>query len=471
MTRLVLGPLLRYAGATEATVWVETDGPCEVTVLAGGTSHHARTFRVEGHHYALAHVTSLAPGSAYPYRIVLNGEPAWPQENSGFPPSLIRTIAPDGRLRLVYGSCRVSAPHDPPYTQRRGFIKRGGLRGQRFERDALCALAMEMRREPPERWPDALTLLGDQIYADEPSPGTETFIRSRRNPDDPPGVADFEEYTHLYRDSWSEPAIRWLLSTIPSTMIFDDHDVHDDWNTSEAWVRKMRSKPWWSERVIGGFVSYWIYQHLGNLSPLELEEDDLFRCVRGAEDATLPLREFARAADRDPQSYRWSFYRDFGGVRLIVADSRAGRVLDEDRRSMLDEEEWSWIEGKISGEFDHLLFGTSLPFLLPPGLHHLEAWNEKVCRGAWGRSAARIGETLRQGLDLEHWSAFHDSFLRLAKLLRSIACGERSSGPPPASVIVLSGDVHHGYLAEAAFEGVTASPVYQAVGSPLRNPL
>ena len=33
MARLVLGPLLRYTGSTQATVWVETDGPCEVGVL------------------------------------------------------------------------------------------------------------------------------------------------------------------------------------------------------------------------------------------------------------------------------------------------------------------------------------------------------------------------------------------------------------------------------------------------------
>ena len=33
MAGLVLGPLLRYVGRTEATIWVETDGPCEVEVL------------------------------------------------------------------------------------------------------------------------------------------------------------------------------------------------------------------------------------------------------------------------------------------------------------------------------------------------------------------------------------------------------------------------------------------------------
>jgi hypothetical protein len=258
---------------------------------------------------------------------------------------------------------------------------------------------------------------------------------------------------------------------VPSAMIFDDHDVHDDWNTSEAWVRKMRSKPWWEERIVGAFMSYWVYQHLGNLSPKELEEDGLFRRVREANDATRLLREFAHKADREVAGTRWSYYRDFGNVRLIMMDSRAGRVLDGGKRSMLDDDEWSWIEEKATGDFDHLLFGTSLPVLLSPGLHHLEAWNEAVCEGAWGRHAARSGESIRQALDLEHWSAFHSSFTGLAKLLRAVGAGERSEGHPPSSMVLLSGDVHHGYLAEMDLGAGVESAVYQAVCSPLRNPL
>jgi hypothetical protein len=254
-------------------------------------------------------------------------------------------------------------------------------------------------------------------------------------------------------------------------MIFDDHDVHDDWNTSEAWVKKMRAKPWWEERIVGAFSSYWIYQHLGNLSPEELEEDDLFGRVGRSDDATRVLREFAYKSDREIEGTRWSYHRDFGNVRLIVADSRAGRVLTPGSRSMLDEKEWEWLREKATGDFDHLLFGTSMPLLLSPGFHHLEAASEAICDGALGGPAAKVGEFLRQLLDLEHWSAFHDSFTDLSSILRSVASGERSENGPPASVVVLSGDVHHGYLARATFDDGAHNPVYQAVGSPLRNPL
>ena len=96
---------------------------------------------------------------------------------------------------------------------------------------------------------------------------------------------------------------------------------------------------------------------------------------------------------------------------------------------------------------------------------------EAICRGVWGRPAAKLGEVIRQLVDLEHWAAFRDSFEELAALLRFVASGERSNVKPPASVVVLSGDVHHGYLAELDFgdSADVESPVYQAVGSPLRN--
>jgi PhoD-like phosphatase len=470
---LILGPLLRHVGPTDATVWVEPDAPCEVEVLVGGSPHRSRTFSVEGHHYALVRVEDLEPGSSYEYEVTLDSEKVWPEPEYDFPPPRIRTIVPDDNLTLVFGSCRVSVPHEPPYTNKRGKFARGV--GGGYERDTLYALALRMRRQPQEDWPDALLLLGDQVYADEVSEGTLEFIRSRRDTSEPPGeeVADFEEYTRLYWDSWKDPAIRWLLSTAPSAMIFDDHDVHDDWNTSETWVRQMRAKSWWEERIVGAFMSYWVYQHLGNLSPEELEEDELFTRVQEAEDATRVLREFAYKAHREVAGTRWSFHRDFGRVRLLVVDSRAGRVLEEEHRSMLDDEEWAWIEDKATGDFDHLLCGTSLPFLLAPGMHHLEAASEAVCRGDWGRLAAKVGEFGRQLLDLEHWAAFQDSFGHFARLLRSIGAGERSSGPHPASIILLSGDVHHGYLTEMAFKGGAGveSHFYQVVSSPLRNPL
>jgi hypothetical protein len=461
VTDLILGPLLRHVGPKDATVWVETDAACEVEVLGCSSP----TFCVEDHHYALVHVTGLEPGKAREYQVLLDGERSWPEPDSPFPPSVIRPIKNGETLKLVFGSCRISAPHEPPYTLGYDEDERGlGV-------DALYATAMRLKDEQPDELPHALVLLGDQIYAHKPPFDTLEFIKERRSKEDPPGevVADFEEYARIYHDAWADPAIRWLLSTVPSAMIFDDHEVGDDWNISAAWVEEMRQQPYWNDLIIGGYASYWIYQHLGNLSPEELHRDDLYRSVRDADDAWPVLRDFAYRAHRGPDGTRWSYHRDFGNIRLLMMDARGGRVLEEDRRSMVDREEWAWIEDRATGGFDHLLFGTSLPLLLGPTMHHLQSWDEKLCSGAWGPRAASWAEGFRRSEDLDHWASFYDSFTTMVDLIQRVASGER--GAPPSTILVLSGDVHHGYLAEATLAGSAKSRLYQAVCSPLRNAL
>ncbi|NDZ98900.1 alkaline phosphatase family protein, partial [Streptomyces sp. SID10116] len=172
--------------------------------------------------------------------------------------------------------------------------------------DALDTLAARIAADPAAERPDVLLLLGDQVYADQTSKATQRWLAARRDLTDPPGaqVADYEEYTHLYYESWLDPEVRWLLSTVPSSMVFDDHDVIDDWNTSAAWVAEMRATPWWRERILSGLMSYWVHQHLGNLPPDELARDKLYASVCAAHDGTDVLRAFAAAADADAGAAR-----------------------------------------------------------------------------------------------------------------------------------------------------------------------
>jgi hypothetical protein len=255
-------------------------------------------------------------------------------------------------------------------------------------------------------------------------------------------------------------------------MVWDDHDMSDDWNISRSWHEEMEAKQWWHERAVGGIMTYWIYQHLGNLSPRELDEDDeVYSKVRGNPDATGALREWAKRIDSTAAGARWSFCRDIDGVRALFVDSRAARVLTDDRRSMFDEATWEWVVAHCEGDFDHLLIGTTVPFLLSPAFHHLEAWNQRVCDGAWGGLAARGAEKLRRAVDFDHWASFQGSFGQLRELLEEVGSGRR--GRPPASIAILSGDVHHAYLCEVGFpqDAGVESAVVQAVCSPYRNPL
>ena len=130
MPSLVLGPVLRYVGETDAVLWVETDSACEVEIL--GTKE--RTFCVCGHHYALVCCGDLERGAWHEYEVHLDGERVWPRAD-GWPPSAFHTYPKESPLRVMFGSCRVAAPHEPPYSLRKDEDERGR------EVDALHTLA------------------------------------------------------------------------------------------------------------------------------------------------------------------------------------------------------------------------------------------------------------------------------------------------------------------------------------------
>jgi hypothetical protein len=467
---LVLGPLLRHVDPVSATIWVETDRACEVDVLG----RRARTFCVAGHHYALVVVEELEPGSVTPYEVRLDDVRVWPPERSEFPPSRIRTPGRPGPFRLAFGSCRYASPRTV-----------GESEG--IPPDALDLYASQVAALPEDEWPDALVLLGDQVYADELTKETRSWLARRRDgllhrkrdslereaPHDE--VADYEEYTRLYVESWGDPQVRWLLSTIPSSMIFDDHEMIDDWNTSAAWRAKITQEPWWTGRITGGMSSYWVYQHLGNLSIQELADNKTWQAIQGlgkdSDDAEPLLREMAELADTDPASIRWSYVRHWGDSRLIMIDSRAGRVLEETGRRMVDDAEFEWIESAMRRAVDegveHLILGTSLPWLLPHAIHNLERWNETLNVRHHGRWRGRLAEAVRQASDLEHWAAFGHSFERLGGALTRVARGEY--GRTPSTALVLSGDVHHAYAAELMEPADLTARVHQLTVSPLHN--
>jgi len=465
VTSLVLGPLLRHVGTTTASVWVETSGPATVEVLGQRT----RTFEVREQHYALVVVEDLEPGTVHAYEVRLDGERVWPIEAMNLPPSRIRTRAPADRTRrqrMLFGSCRYPPTDDAELEASLGI-------------DALDAYAARLMAELRDAddaaaaaaLPDAVFLLGDQVYADETTPRTQAWIAEHRDVTQGAGyeIAGYGEYAHLYHESWSDRELRWLLSTVPTAMIFDDHDIRDDWNTSQAWRDQMAAQPWWRGRIQAGLASYWVYQHIGNLSPEALKSDEVYGAVTAATGDTYDL--LSAHADRadaevgEPTGVRWSYRWDLGRTRLLMVDSRCGRVLNDDERLMINTPTFAWIEDNAntgSDDVDHLLIGSSIPWLMPPAIADVESMNE-LSAGKQGR--LRLAERLRQAVDFEHWAAFRASFDRLARMIERVA----SSSSAPATVCVLSGDVHHSYAAEARFPTPTSARVYQLTCSPVRN--
>ena len=139
---------------------------------------------------------------------------------------------------------------------------------------------------------------------------------------------------------------------------------------------------------------------------------------------------------------------------------------------MLDPEEMAWLDEQLTGDVEHLFIGTSLPFLLPPGLHDFEAIDEVLAEGAHGRLVGTVAERGRRSIDLEHWAAFNEGFAEVFDIVMDVARGNR--GRAPSTIAFLSGDVHNSYVAEvtdAAARHGAQSRIVQAVCSPIRNPM
>jgi hypothetical protein len=196
-------------------------------------------------------------------------------------------------LTVLYGSCRKM--HDAGADA----LVQG---------DAL----LERAADDLARRPAAMCLGGDQVYADDVSDEAAQVIATLAAEIDDgsperlvadPGfggrkawlqreaqftsgdlrnhVARLSEYLALYGLSWNVrnwrckpdrlaefirdlPAVRRLLANVPTYMVFDDHDVTDDWNLDVAWREKVYASPL-GHRIIGNaLVTYWLCQGLGD---------------------------------------------------------------------------------------------------------------------------------------------------------------------------------------------------------------
>ncbi|HTL36632.1 MAG TPA: alkaline phosphatase D family protein, partial [Kofleriaceae bacterium] len=77
---------------------------------------------------------------------------------------------------------------------------------------------------------DLVLHIGDQVYGDQTFNGCVAGLKTKQAAEWP-SHADFikEQYRTLYRRTWNMPGARKLLANTMNLMIWDDHEVTDDW--------------------------------------------------------------------------------------------------------------------------------------------------------------------------------------------------------------------------------------------------
>jgi alkaline phosphatase D len=154
---------------------------------------------------AVLELTGLEPESTYQYNILIDGFPVFDDQD-----------IPDFTTGRTNGS---------PGTFRVAF---GGGAGYNPEAEKIWTSILD-------RNPDALLLLGDNVYVDMP---------------EMPGP--FHDYTYYRRQS--RPEFRSLISRIPVYSIWDDHDAGID----DIWMGPYVQQPDWKVPMIKHYQRNWV---------------------------------------------------------------------------------------------------------------------------------------------------------------------------------------------------------------------
>jgi len=437
-------------------------------------SMRVHTVTVGGRHYVAPQLGGLQPATWYSYQIesrsdedsLASARESTPLQQilsyqcfrtlDAFDEEKQRDAQP---LLIAYGSCR-------------NLKERGS--------DALSAFGpwlMEHFAEREKNWPRLLLLIGDQIYADEPS---EDFLQ--RHPHLKKGAQTFADFANMYEYAWTcDEQVRQVLAALPVYTIFDDHEIINNWDIAPTWrVRALKHGK--EQLLVDGLVAYWVYQGWGNVHErtgvvhplLEIMQ----RAAESGEDALEALRAAIVPDIRGNTHLKWH-YEIPTRPPIFVMDARADRPTDFDSPQLFTEKpsriiSQGQMERIVSWLYENseepVIFASSVPVLLPP----LIGWAEyvmgvrplynKAAPFHWlGRQLARIQYKLAIRTSFDHWPVFTETWKELGDTL-----AQREQ-----DVLVLSGDVHFSYAMEASStkKSSKGAHLYQLISTPFANKL
>lgn len=225
------------------------------------------------------------------------------------------------------------------------------------------------------------------------------------------------------------PRAARALAQVPTLMIFDDHDVTDDWNLSARWEETAYGHPL-SRRIIGNaLLAYLLCQAWGNQPErfgellgqtqqlLTTADDDQLDCAaqNGLIDALFKLDGWGYELPTDPP--------------LVVLDTRTRRWRSERNLSrpsgLMDWEALSEFQQNILDKPSVLIVSPAPMF----GVKLIEAVQRVF---SWA------GQPLL--VDAENWMAHRGA----AHVMMNIFRHSRT----PGNYVVLSGDVHYSFVYE-----------------------
>jgi hypothetical protein len=312
-------------------------------------------------------------------------------------------------------------------------------------------------------------------------------------------AADFAEYSFLYERAWSVSRnVRTLLANVPTFLMFDDHEVTDDWNFDSTWVRMIHSAKdfyrMWPKTITDALCAYWMYQGWGNKAPAQWKQDGdrrakiLADAQRAGVDALPELRKCIHAAcvSEYPQNAQAAFQTGLGldwhyqipiDPPFLVPDCRSrkrfvpqeedARIIDQAKNppqsQTIDTAQLNWMRGILQNyKGPTAIIAPSTPLLMQKQFMQIMTEPESYARAgaeefdvasilalafdspALGMASNALLRAFRRERDLEHMIRDR-SWRDMWGLVQTL----QSAGSPLKTLALVSGDVHHSYCMTA----------------------
>ena len=285
------------------------------------------------------------------------------------------------------------------------------------------------------------------------SPTPWTLLGTRRPPLDTERAARYErERQHIDDFRNGLDRVARALAHLPSLMIFDDHDVTDDWNLSAQWEETAYGHPF-SKRIIGNaLIAYLLCQGWGNNPDVFSEALEQLQAMNAGRDGRNHLDSGAQDAliDRLLRFHHWHYVLPTEPA-LLVLDTRTRRWRSERTRKrpsgLLD---WEGLCELQQALLDHraAIIVSPAPIF---GVKLIEAVQRLF---TW------IGHPLM--VDAENWMAHRGA----AQVILNIFRHSRT----PGCYVVLSGDVHYSFVYQVLIRHRKSAPhIWQITSSGLKN--
>jgi len=236
------------------------------------------------------------------------------------------------------------------------------------------------------------------------------------------------------------------LAHIPTYMIFDDHDITDDWNLTRGWEEAAYGHPF-SKRIIGNtLIGYWLCQGWGNAPDKFIEFNQKNQNYFGN-------GEYSEQAQLIDELFAWDqwHYSLATSPKIIVLDTRTQRWRSESNANkpsgLMDWEALSELQQELINQPEVILVSPAPIY----GVKVIETIQ---------RIFTFLGLPLM--VDAENWMAHSGTANVMLNIFRHYKT--------PPHFIILSGDVHYSFFYEVTHRfRRNSSRIFQITSSGIKN--